>query len=66
MRVDTVSVSGVSRARVVLADGSEVQADHAVLATGGMYLDRRLAGILRPCWSYLVALKDPRPPGAGA
>ena len=44
---------------VQLSDGSSLKAKHVVLATGGLFMERNLAGILTPCWSFLVSLKDP-------
>ena len=40
---------------VKLQDGSERLGRKVVVATGGMYLDHNLAGILTPCYSYLFA-----------
>jgi glycine/D-amino acid oxidase-like deaminating enzyme len=43
-------------ALVRLANGQKLYANKVVVATGGLFLDHRLAGILRPCWSYLSAI----------
>lgn len=42
-----------------LIDGTTVTSQHIVLATGGLFAEPGLAGIMRPCWSYLVALQHP-------
>jgi hypothetical protein len=39
----------------------QIRASFVVLATGGLFVDQSLGGILRPCWSYLVGIRDPRP-----
>ncbi len=46
---------------VTLADGTVLRAKHVVLATGGMYIDNTLAGVLSPCYSYLSALPHREP-----
>ena len=50
---------------IQLADGELIQASQAIIATGGMYMDKLLAGILTPRYSYLAALphRDPGPMG---
>ncbi|AII43271.1 hypothetical protein KR100_07835 [Synechococcus sp. KORDI-100] len=50
---------------IQLADGELIQASQAIVATGGMYMDKLLAGILTPRYSYLAALphRDPGPMG---
>ena len=60
--VDTVN----GHAIVKLSDGSNLKAKHCVLATGGLFMEKNLAGILTPCWSYLVSLKDPEGAAAAA
>lgn len=46
-------------ATVFLKDGTKLTCDHVIMATGGLYVDKNLAGILRPCWSYLVSVPHP-------
>ncbi len=50
---------------IQLADGELIHSNQAIIATGGMYLDNLLAGILTPRYSYLAALphRDPGPMG---
>jgi len=59
--VDTVS----DHAIVKLSDGTSLKAKHVVVATGGLFMERNLAGILTPCWSCLVSLKDPEGDSGG-
>lgn len=43
-----------------LANGHRITSKHVVLATGGLFTgDANLSGIIRPCWSYLVAMPHP-------
>lgn len=43
----------------VLLDNEEIlYADKVVIATGGLFLDKALLGILQPCFSYLSAIKS--------
>jgi glycine/D-amino acid oxidase-like deaminating enzyme len=46
---------------VTLRDGTVLRSKHVVVATGGMFLDPNLAGVLSPCWSYLVSIPEPSP-----
>jgi glycine/D-amino acid oxidase-like deaminating enzyme len=47
-------------ALTVLEDGTRISSKHVILATGGLFTnDPNLSGILRPCWSYLVAMPHP-------
>ena len=50
---------------IQLADGELIESNQAIIATGGMYMDKLLAGILTPRYSYLAALphRDPGPMG---
>lgn len=48
-------------ALTVLADGTIYRSEHALVATGGLFVPPALAGILTPCYSYLVALKQVEP-----
>ena len=50
---------------IQLADGELIESNQAIIATGGMYMDKFLAGILTPRYSYLAALphRDPGPMG---
>ena len=50
---------------VLLADGEVLHARRAIVATGAMHIDARLAGLLTPRYSYLVALPHGNP-GRGA
>ena len=47
-------------AYTTLRDGIRIRSKYVVLATGGFSVDPSLAGILTPCWSYLVGIADPR------
>ena len=47
--------------RVELQDGTIVTCDWVVLATGGLFPEPSLAGVLTPCWSYLVSIPEPAP-----
>lgn len=53
--------SHASFAFVKTASLQQVRANFVVLATGGLFVDQSIGGILRPCWSYLVGIRDPRP-----
>jgi len=57
-QVVNVSTHG-QKAIVELATGACIISEHAVVATGGLFADRALFGILRPCWSYLVSVPHP-------
>eukprot|EP01104_Vermistella_antarctica_P007941 TRINITY_DN196_c0_g1_i2.p1 TRINITY_DN196_c0_g1~~TRINITY_DN196_c0_g1_i2.p1 ORF type:complete len:483 (-),score=101.76 TRINITY_DN196_c0_g1_i2:311-1759(-) len=48
--------TGARAGRVTLEDGTQMFADHVVVATGGRFHNRDLAGLLRPCWSYLTCI----------
>lgn len=50
---------------IQLADGTVLQAGRVIVATGGMYSDPQLAGVLTPRYSYLVALPHRDPGAAG-
>eukprot|EP00300_Choanocystis_sp_HF-7_P043148 c9756_g1_i1.p1 GENE.c9756_g1_i1~~c9756_g1_i1.p1 ORF type:complete len:302 (+),score=30.51 c9756_g1_i1:501-1406(+) len=50
---------------VELKNGEQIIARHVLMATGGLFLDRTLAGIVRPCYSYLVGLKHREPGSEG-
>eukprot|EP00037_Helgoeca_nana_P013928 m.129044 g.129044 ORF g.129044 m.129044 type:complete len:474 (+) comp22304_c0_seq1:20-1441(+) len=53
-------------ATVVLAGGKEVTAGKIVIATGAFYHGGHLAGLLRPCYSYLVGMpSQPADPASG-
>jgi len=62
VRVETLSqADGTPRgARTHLADGSVIDSEHVVVASGGHFADPALWGIFNPCWSYLVSIPDPR------
>ncbi len=53
------------RARTTLESGEELWSEHVVLAAGGLFVDRALAGVLRPAWSYLVGITEPAARGPG-
>jgi glycine/D-amino acid oxidase-like deaminating enzyme len=60
--VDTVDSSLGSDGRIAvvkLQDGSEIRAKWAVIATGGLFMDPNLTGVLMPMWSYLVSIPEP-------
>jgi glycine/D-amino acid oxidase-like deaminating enzyme len=44
--------------KVVLESQEVIYANKVVMATGGLFLDKYLAGILRPCYSYLSVIKS--------
>lgn len=46
-------------ALTTLVDGSTISSSFVVVATGGMFTEAGLAGIMFPCWSYLVSLRLP-------
>jgi len=60
------SLSDVSEdakeAYVLFQNGVKMGAKHVILATNALFLSTSLAGILKPCWSYFVALPHPRDP----
>jgi glycine/D-amino acid oxidase-like deaminating enzyme len=63
--VDTIPAGaevavGSARALTTLANGHRITSKHVIVATGGLSTnDLNLSGILRPCWSYLVAMPHP-------
>lgn len=56
-------IGGDDPVEIHLADGRVLHARHAVVATGGFFIDANLAGLLTPRYSYLVALphRSPHP-----
>lgn len=42
-----------------LSNGDIIESDYVVLATGGLFTDPSLSGVLSPCYSYLVSIKVP-------
>lgn len=42
-----------------LSTGARIVSQHVIVATGGLFLDLTLAGILQPSWSYLVGIPHP-------
>ena len=58
--VSTVS-DGAGRdfAKTMLADGTVIESKFVVVATGGLFLDPHLCGIMSPAWSYLISIRDP-------
>lgn len=53
------TIDGV--AHTTLTDGTTLQSKHAVLATGGLFTEANLTGIITPAWSYLTAQPEPPP-----
>lgn len=53
--------SDLEAVTVLLEDGTTFTCKQAVVATGGLFLDPSLTGILKPCWSYLVGIPTPPP-----
>lgn len=49
----------VGGATVVFPDGSHLSARNVIVATGGLFLDPALAGVMSPSWSFLVGMPDP-------
>jgi glycine/D-amino acid oxidase-like deaminating enzyme len=48
-----------TKAITELSTGARIVSQHVVVATGGLFLDNTLAGILQPSWSYLVGIPHP-------
>ncbi len=46
----------VGGATVVFPDGSHLSARNVIVATGGLFLDPALAGVMSPSWSFLVSV----------
>jgi glycine/D-amino acid oxidase-like deaminating enzyme len=44
--------------KIVLDSGETIYANKVVMATGGLFLDKALLGILKPCYSYLTGIKN--------
>jgi glycine/D-amino acid oxidase-like deaminating enzyme len=44
-----------------LSSGARIVSDHAVVATGGLFADPELVGVMKPCWSYLVSVPSTAP-----
>ena len=63
--VDIQNDDSGSHAVIELHDGERIEAKQVIVATGGMFLNKALAGILIPRYSYLAALPhiDPGPLG---
>jgi len=57
--VETKENEENSLATTKLKNGEIITSAWVVLATGGLFMDPHLAGILTPCWSYLVAIPEP-------
>mmetsp|Transcript_9984 Transcript_9984/g.15072 ORF Transcript_9984/g.15072 Transcript_9984/m.15072 type:complete len:457 (-) Transcript_9984:25-1395(-) len=51
-------VKGAAYAVVKTTSGHEISCKYVVVATGGLSVDPSIAGVIRPCWSYLVGIKD--------
>lgn len=54
--VDIVEKNGSNIVEVQMLDGTIVRGRHVVVATGAFYLKGPLAGLLKPCFSYLVGM----------
>lgn len=63
--IDIQNDDSRSHAVIRLEDGECLEAKQVIVATGGMFFDKQLAGILTPRYSYLAALPhiDPGPLG---
>jgi glycine/D-amino acid oxidase-like deaminating enzyme len=44
--------------KLVLDDKEIIYSKKVVMATGGLFLDKALLGILKPCYSYLTVIKN--------
>jgi len=55
VKVDTVQGKAVT----TLRDGTVIRSEKVIVATGGAFLESSLAGILTPCFSYLVSIPEP-------
>ncbi len=60
--VETEGAFQYRHAVTTLKDGTTIHSNWSVLATGGLFMDPHLTGILTPCWSYLVAIPEPPKP----
>ena len=63
--VDVENANSGDYVEIRLADGEAIHSSQVIIATGGMYMDKTLAGLLTPRYSYLAALphRDPGPLG---
>ncbi len=64
-RMLSAETIGNDLVEVRLADGEVVHGKCALVATGAMHIDKHLAGILTPRYSYLAALPYREPGAAG-
>lgn len=55
VKIDTVDGMAVT----ILEDGTSVISKYVILATGGLFTESNLAGILTPCYSYLTSMPIP-------
>ena len=55
VKVDTIDGKAVT----TLQDGTTITSKYVVLATGGLFTETNLAGILTPCYSYLTSMPIP-------
>jgi len=46
-------------ALTTLEGGARIRSKFVVVATGGLFQEKSLSGIMKPCFSYLVSLKEP-------
>ncbi|EAR84802.1 FAD-dependent oxidoreductase (macronuclear) [Tetrahymena thermophila SB210] len=58
-QVVNVKTSKEGFALTKLENGVVIKSNYVVVCTGGLFNDPNLAGILIPCYSYLVSLKEP-------
>lgn len=59
--VDISDGSDGSNAAVRLSNGEVIEAENIVVATGAFFHNGPLAGLLKPCYSYLVAMPQTDP-----
>lgn len=43
-----------------LEDGTSLISNFCIVSTGGLFVEKNIAGILTPCWSYLVSIPEPK------
>ena len=54
----TAGLGSIAMAMTDLSNGTRVVSEQVVVCMGGLFTDTVLAGIMRPCWSYLVSLQQ--------
>lgn len=55
VKVNTVN----NLAYTTLKNGIIIKSKYTIIATGGLFTECGLAGILKPCWSYLLSVSPP-------